>query len=51
MGSLGFVDFKALHFRFCLLMWLLAGVLAVVVLSHIIPPAAHGHSVTHVRIR
>jgi hypothetical protein len=51
MGFLGFVNWRSVSVRFTVLMWMLAGVLAVVVLMHIghPTPAAHHHVVATAR--
>jgi hypothetical protein len=49
MGPLGFVNWRVLNSRFCVLMWMVAAVLAWVILTHLAPPiggAAH-HPMTH----
>jgi hypothetical protein len=51
MGSLGFVDWHALHVRFCVLMWLVAGVLTVVVLGHLIAAPSGANAPTYIQIR
>jgi hypothetical protein len=47
MGFLGFVNWRSVSVRFTVLMWAIAGVLAVVVLLHTgdPSPAVHHHAV------
>ncbi len=51
MGPLGFVNWRSVNAYFCLLMWLVAVILAVIVLGHVIhtPPPGHGGQAVGVR--
>jgi hypothetical protein len=51
MGFLGFVNWRSVSIRFTVLMWMLAGVLAIVVLLHTGDPSpiAHHHAVAAAR--
>jgi hypothetical protein len=40
MGRLGLVDWRSVNARFCALMWILAAVLAIVILTHLHHPVA-----------
>ncbi len=39
MGTLGFVNWRVVNERFCVLMWIAALVLACVILTHLAPSA------------
>jgi len=49
MGPLGFVNWRVLNARFCLAMWIIAAVLAWVLLMHLV--RSPGGTVHHVVIR
>jgi hypothetical protein len=42
MGPLGFVNWHSVNVRFRFLMWMVALVLAIVVLAHVVPSSADG---------
>jgi hypothetical protein len=45
MDFLGFVDWRAVNRRFCVVMWLVAVVLALVLLAHTGSPSAAVHHI------
>jgi hypothetical protein len=49
MGPLGFVNWRIVNAQFCLLMWVAAAVLALVILMHVAPtPSSAVHqAITH----
>lgn len=49
MGGLGFVNWRRVNFRFCVLMWSVAVALSLVILAHLVGPfgAASHHAVWH----
>jgi hypothetical protein len=47
MRPLLFVNWRSVHRGFCGVMWLIAVVLAVVVLAHVGMPADSGHHAAH----
>jgi hypothetical protein len=48
MRPLLFINWRSVHRGFCGVLWVIAVVLAVVVLSHIGMPAESGHHAAHV---
>ena len=48
MRPLLFVNWRSVHRGFCGVMWVIAVVLAVVVLAHVGMPAESGHHAAHV---
>jgi hypothetical protein len=48
MKPLSFVNWRSVHAMFCGLMWIIAVILAVVVIMHVALPAATVHHATRV---